>query len=98
LARRNLRELDERHVTGQGLRLRDETTGETLEVITSLVDLVDPKSSGAVAFTIRDSLLVVLRPLGWRHEDDRSVKAGEIYGRPAEPRDPLPMPSGLEIR
>ena len=43
LARRNLREIDAKDVEGQGLYLLDKTTGETLEVVTSFVDLIDPK-------------------------------------------------------
>ena len=95
LARRNLREIPEKHIEGEGRFLLDKSSGETLEVITSFVDLVDPKTSGATAFTIREELLVCLRPVGWRHEGDESHFAGEVYGRKAGPKDPMPMP---EIR
>ena len=54
LARRNLREIRENDVEGDGKYLTDTTTGEEFEVITSFVDLVDPKLTGALAFTIRD--------------------------------------------
>ena len=63
-------------------------------MVTSLVDLVDPKSSGAEAFVIRDGLLVPLRPIGWKSDADKSVEAGEIYGREARPKDSMPMPVG----
>jgi hypothetical protein len=45
-----------------------------------LVDLVDPKTSGAVAFCVRDSLLVPLRPVGWKNERDESRYAGTAGG------------------
>ena len=93
LARRNLREIEAKDIEGQGLHLLDKSSGETLEVITSFVDLVDVKATGAVAFTIRDGLLVPLRPKGWEQEAE-SHYAGEIGGRMAEPKDPLPMPVG----
>jgi len=83
LARRNLREIEQKDIEGQGLHLLDKSSGETLEVITSFVDLVDVKSTGATAFTVRDSLLVPLRPLGWKNERDESHYAGEIVGREA---------------
>jgi hypothetical protein len=94
LARRNLREIAEQNIEGQGLHLLDKTTGETMEVVTSFVDLVDPKATGVVAFTVRDGWLVPLRPVGWRDEADESHYAGEFGGRKAEPTDPMPMPVG----
>ena len=75
LARRNLREIEEKDIEGQGLHLVERTSGETWEVITSFVDLVDPKSSGAEAFVVRDSLFVPLRPVGWRNEADERAKS-----------------------
>jgi hypothetical protein len=87
LARRSMREIPEENIEGQGLELVDTTTGETFEVITARVDL-DPKSSGAVAFVIRDSLIVPLRPLGWKPPVEVH-QAGEIYGRPAHGKDRL---------
>jgi hypothetical protein len=92
LARRNLREIPEKDIEGDGKYLLDKTTGETVEVVTSFVDLVDPKASGVVAFVVRDSLLVPLRPVGWKNEADESHYAGAIGGRKAGPKDPLPMP------
>jgi hypothetical protein len=97
LARRNMREIPEKNIEGQGLHLVERSTGETWEVITSLVDLVDPRASGVVAFTIRDSLLVPLRPIGWKSDADKSVEAGEIYGREATGREPMPMPTGAVV-
>jgi hypothetical protein len=92
LARRNLREIDAGDIEGSGKFLLDKRTGETMEVVTSFVDLVDPRASGVVAFCVRDSLLVPLRPLGWKNEADESHYAGEIFGRKATGRDPMPMP------
>jgi hypothetical protein len=92
LARRNMREIAEKDVEGEGRFLLDKSSGETLEVVTSFVDLVEPKSSGATAFTIREGLLVPLRPVGWKHEADESRYAGEIVGRKAGPKDAAPMP------
>jgi hypothetical protein len=98
LARRNLREIPEKHIEGQGLHLVEKRSGQTWEVVTSLVDLVDTKSSGAEAFVIRDEWFVPLRPLGWKHERDESVAVGEVYGREARPKDPMPMPvAGMDI-
>jgi hypothetical protein len=91
-ARRHLREIPEKHIEGQGLQLTETTTGETWEVVTSFVDLVDPKQTGAEAFVVRDGWLVPLRPPGWRNPADESREAGEIYGRKADPKDPLPVP------
>jgi hypothetical protein len=93
LARRNLREIAEEGIEGSGLYLTEKATGETLEVITAFVDLIDPKSSGAVAFCVRDSLLVPLRPIGWKNETDESRTLGEIGGRKATAKDPMPMPT-----
>jgi hypothetical protein len=90
LARRNLREIPEKDIEGQGLHLVERTSGVTWEVLTSHVDLFKPQSSGAEAFVVRDSLLVPLRPAGWKHEADESLYAGEVYGRQAVGRDPLP--------
>jgi hypothetical protein len=95
LARRNLREIAEKDVEGQGKHLLDRTTGETLEVVTTFVDLVDPKASGAEAFVVRDGWFVPLRPIGWTHKDDKTEKQGEVFGRKATGRDPLPI--GPEI-
>lgn len=92
LARRNLREIPEQDIEGQGLYLLDKTTGETLEVVTSFVDLIDPKLTGTTAFCVRDGLLVPLRPVGWKNEADESKYVGEFFGRQATGRDPLPMP------
>jgi hypothetical protein len=93
LARRNMREIPEKDIEGDGRYLLDTTSGETLEVITSQVDLVDPESSGATAFTARDGLFVPLRPIGWRHEADESRVVGEVFGRQARGDDPMPMPT-----
>lgn len=92
LARRNLREIKEKDLEGQGLQLLDTTTGETLEVVTAFVDLVDPKESGVVAFCVRDGWLVPLRPLGWKHQADESLYAGVFYGREAMGQEPMPVP------
>ena len=97
LARRNLREIEAENLEGEGRYLVDKSSGETLEVIVSFVDLVDVKLTGATAFTIPDGLLVPLRPRGGKNPADESNYSGEIVGREATPRDPLPM-TGLEIR
>ena len=98
LARRNLRELREQDVEGQGRFLLDKTTGVELEVITSFVDLADVKLTGATAFAVRDGLLVPLRPKGWKPGVESSY-AGEIVGRKATGRDsmPMPVPTGSEF-
>ena len=90
LARRNLREIAEKDIEGDGKYLLDKKSGETLEVIVNFVDLVDPKLTGATAFTVRDGLLVPLRPRGWKNPADESHYAGEIGGREATARDPMP--------
>jgi hypothetical protein len=91
LARKNLREIPAKEIEGDGRYLVDKTSGETLEVITSFFDVVVPKASGAVAFVVRDGLLVPLRPAGW-HEAVETREAGEIFRRKATGRDRLPMP------
>ena len=80
LASRNLREIEEKDVEGQGLYLLDKTSGETLEVVTSFVDLTDPKLTGTTAFCVRDGLLVPLRPVGWKNTADESKYVGEFGG------------------
>jgi hypothetical protein len=90
LARRTLREIAEGDISGEGKYLLDEATGEELEVITSFVDLADPRLTGATAFVIRENLLVPLRPRGWTHEPE-SQYAGTIGGRKAMPKDPMPV-------
>ena len=66
LARRSLREIPETEIEGQGLHLVEKSSGRTWEIITSFVDLVDVKQTGAEAFVIRDGWLVPLRPVGWK--------------------------------
>ena len=97
LARRNLRELAEGNVEGQGKYLLDRTSGESWEVIVTAVDLHDTKASGAEAFVVRDGWFVPLRPPGWRHEGDTSQLQGEVYGREARPDDPMPVPADMRI-
>jgi hypothetical protein len=98
-ARKNLREIDEKEIEGQGLRLLERPSGETWQVVTTHVDLLNPASSGVQAFVVRDGLFVPLRPPEWKNEKDTSQVLGESYGRPATAKDPLPvLPSGLEIR
>ena len=89
LARRNLREIAEEDIEGQGLYLLDKTTGETLEVVTSFVDLIDPKLTGTTAFCVRDGLLVPLRPVGWKNETDESKYVGEFGGSLATGKERL---------
>jgi len=96
LARRTLRELPEKDVEGQGLHLVDKSSGEEFEVITSFVDLVDPKLTGATAFVIRDGWLVPLRPRGWKQESE-SHYAGTIGGSKATGREPMPISTVSEI-
>jgi hypothetical protein len=90
LARRTLREIAEGDISGEGKYLLDEATGEELEVITSFVDLADPRLTGATAFVIRENLLVPLRPRGWKQEPE-SQYAGTIGGRKATAKDPMPV-------
>jgi hypothetical protein len=97
LARRNLREIAEQDVEGQGRYLLDKTTGDTLEVVTSFVDVIEPKTSGVEAFVVRDGWFVPLRPIGWTHPDDKSTRQGEVFGRKAEDNDPMPIPSELRV-
>jgi hypothetical protein len=94
LARRSLREIPEQDIDGQGLHLVERTSGETLEVVTAFVDLIDPQASGVEAFVVRDGWFVALGRPGWPHPADKSERFGEAYGRQAEPRDPLPVPVG----
>jgi hypothetical protein len=65
--------------------------------VTSFVDLVDPRLTGTTAFTVRDGLLVPLRPRGW-HETVESHEVGEVFGREAKPTDRLAMPWGDLLR
>ena len=62
-------------------------------MVTSFVDLVDPQATGVEAFVVRDGWFVPLRPLGWRHKDDKSERVGEVFGRKATGQDPLPVPA-----
>lgn len=87
-ARKRLRELHD--IEGEGLSLVEKSSGETWEVVTSYVDLAAPAETGITAFCVRDSMLVLLRPLGWRPEE-HSRELGEVGGRPATPRDPMPL-------
>jgi hypothetical protein len=92
LARRNLREIEEKDVEGEGLLLVDRSTGEELEVVTSFVDLADPKLTGTTCFVVRDGWLVPMRPRAWTQEPE-SQYAGTIGGREATAKDPMPMPT-----
>ena len=78
------------HAEGRGDPLR--STGETLEVVTSYVDLIDPKLTGTTAFCVRDGLLVPLRPVGWQAPVE-TKESGEVYCREARGSDPMPMPT-----
>jgi hypothetical protein len=91
LARRRLREIEEKGIEGDGRYLVEKATGEEFEVVTAFVDLTDPKLTGTTAFTVRDGLLVPLRPVGWQAAVE-TREVGEIFGRKAGPSDPLPRP------
>ena len=95
LARRNLREIPDKDIEGEGRYLLDKSNGETLEVITSFVDLIDVKLTGATAFTVREGLLVPLRPRGWKNPADQSNYAGTIAGRQAVGMTLCVCPPGL---
>lgn len=90
LARKNTREIPESSIEGDGKFLADRTSGEQFEVVVSFVDWIDLKASGVVAFTVRGGMLVPLRPVGWKHAADESREIGEVGGRKAEPKDPMP--------
>ncbi len=47
---------------------RDRETGEEFELIRGFLNIVDPASSGAVAFTVSDGNLLGLRPAGYAAE------------------------------
>ena len=76
----------------QGRYLTDRS-GREWEVVTSFFDPVEPGSVGAEAFCIRDSRIVPLRPVGWKAEGE-SRFLGEVGGREAGPREPMPV-SGI---
>ncbi|MDQ3381991.1 MAG: hypothetical protein M3546_17060 [Actinomycetota bacterium] len=88
LLRKRLRELHD--IEGEGLHLTEKSTGEVWEVVTSHFDPIEPAASGVEAFCVRDNLIVPLRPPGWQREGESRV-LGEIGGRPATPRDPMPV-------
>jgi hypothetical protein len=87
LARRNLREIAEKDIAGQGLRLVERTSGEEWQVVTSAVDLIDPQATGTTAFVVRDGWFVPLRPLGWEREPVEVREIGEVGGRQAQARE-----------
>ena len=93
LARKNAREIEAENLEGEGRFLLDKSSGEQLEVVVSFVDWIDLAASGVVAFTVRDSMIVPLRPIGWKHKADESHYAGEIGGREATGREPMPLPA-----
>ena len=55
----------------------DRETGETYELVRSYLNIVDPASSGAVAFTVSDGNLVGLRLAG-NEEEITSVFVGNL--------------------
>jgi hypothetical protein len=67
--------------------------------VIATVDLVDPASSRATAFSVRDGWFVPLRPIGWKDERDTAQVLGEVEpGREARGDDPLPVPDWMAIR
>ena len=94
LARRSLREIPETEIEGQGLHLVEKSSGETWEIITSFVDLVDVKQTGAEAFVIRDGWLVPLRPVGWKTPRTRAITRAKSAAARRRAAILYPCPAG----
>ena len=67
----------------------DVESGEELELVRAYVDPVSPDVAGCVAYTVRDNLVVPFKRRGDQGQVTSKV-LGEMCGRLASPRDPLP--------
>ena len=79
-ARRQLREIPAGELRRDGDAWVD-GSGERFVVVPSHVDLVEPASTGCVAFVVEDSFIVPLRPAGWVEPAPVSREFGSIGGR-----------------
>lgn len=76
-ARKNVREIPDERLDRSTDPWTDRQTGEEFELVRSYFNIVDPASSGAVAFVVSDGNLLGLRPAG--HEEEVTfVHAGNL--------------------
>ena len=80
-ARKNVREIPDERIDRSVDPWRDRETGEEFELVRSFFNIIDPASSGAVAFTISDGNLP--RPAtGWvRGRDHVGLRRQSDWGR-----------------
>jgi hypothetical protein len=76
----SIRQVRERDLDITGKTWTNRKTGEALELIREYVDPVDPAASLAVAYVVRDGVVCFLKPLGARHQPDKSVHIGSLSG------------------
>ena len=67
-ARKYIREIPDERIDRTTDPWTDKETGEQFELVKSHFNIVDPASSGAVAFTISDGNLLGLRPARYEPE------------------------------
>ena len=78
-ARKYIREIPDERLDRSTDPWTDKETGEEFELVKSYFNIVDPASSGAVAFTVSDGNLLGLRPAGYEDEIT-SVFVGNLGG------------------
>ena len=78
-ARKYIREIPDERLDRSVDPWRDRETGEEFELVRSHFNIVDPASSGAVAFTVSDGNLLGLRPAEY-DDEATSVFVGNLGG------------------
>ena len=78
-ARKYIREIPDERLDRSVDPWRDRETGEEFELVRSHLNIVDPASSGAVAFTVSDGNLLGLRPAEY-DDEATSVFVGNLGG------------------
>ena len=76
-ARKNAREIPDERLDRTVDPWRDRETGEEFELVRSYFNIVDPASSGAVAFTVSDGNILGLCPARYE-EEATSVHVGNL--------------------
>ncbi len=79
LLRRRIREIRDRDLAQSGKTWTEAKTGEQFEVVREFVDPTAPADALAVAFVVRDHLVVFLKPIGSK-QPVKSVHMGEMRG------------------
>ena len=100
-ARKNIREIPDERIDRSTDPWTDKETGEQFELVKSHFNIVDPASSGAVAFTISDGNLLGLKPAGYEPEITSTFVgnlSGGLASHPSSAGSATPTPRTVSLR